>query len=65
MPSKQRGDKLRGIIKNIWDETFKYESKEQVLTNWVQYDQAHIHRSGKSTIMRLDAIVPHWPRKAG
>ena len=43
MPSKQRGDELRKIIKSIRDGTFKYESKEPVTTNWTQYDQAQIH----------------------
>ena len=43
MPSKQRGDELRKIIKSIRDGTFKYESKEPVTTNWTQYDHAQIH----------------------
>ena len=43
MPSKKQGEELRGIIKNIRDGTFEYESKGQVLTNWAQYDQAQIH----------------------
>ena len=43
MPSKQRGDELRKIIKSIRDGTFKYESKEPVTANWTQYDQAQIH----------------------
>ena len=43
MPSKQRGEELRKIIKSIRDGTFEYEGKEQVLTNWAQYDQAQIY----------------------
>jgi len=43
MSSKQRGDELRKIIKNIREGTFKYESKEPVTTNWTQYDKAQIH----------------------
>ncbi|NOQ32613.1 MAG: hypothetical protein GQ567_00220 [Methanosarcinales archaeon] len=43
MPSKQQGEELRELIKNIRDGTFEYEGKEQVLTNWAQYDQAQIH----------------------
>ena len=43
MPSKQRGEELRKIIKSIRDGTFKYESKEPVTTNWTQYDHAQIH----------------------
>nr|QNO47932.1 hypothetical protein DBNCDMDK_00020 [Methanosarcinales archaeon ANME-2c ERB4] len=43
IPSKQQGEELRGLIKKIRDGTFEYESKEQVLTNWAQYDQAQIH----------------------
>jgi hypothetical protein len=40
---KNRAKNQRGIIKNIRDGTFEYESKGQVLTNWAQYDQAQIH----------------------
>nr|QNO47901.1 hypothetical protein LLFONJKP_00022 [Methanosarcinales archaeon ANME-2c ERB4] len=40
---KNRARNQRGIIKNIRDGTFEYESKGQVLTNWAQYDQAQIH----------------------
>ncbi|MCK4459709.1 MAG: hypothetical protein KAU52_08310 [Methanosarcinales archaeon] len=43
MPSKKQGEELRGIIKNIRDGTFEYESKGPVKTNWAQYDQAQIH----------------------
>ena len=43
MPSKKQGEELRGIIKNIRDGTFEYESKVPVKTNWAQYDQAQIH----------------------
>ena len=43
MPSKQRGDELRKIIKSIRDGISKYESKEPVTTNWTQYDHAQIH----------------------
>ena len=43
MPSKQRVEELSKIIKSIRDGTFEYEGKEQVLTNWAQYDQAQIY----------------------
>jgi len=43
MPSKKQGEELRGIIKNIRDGTFEYESKVPVKTNWTQYDKAQIH----------------------
>ncbi|MEA1868614.1 MAG: hypothetical protein U9N09_00380 [Euryarchaeota archaeon] len=43
MPSKKQGEELRGIIMNIRDGTFEYESKVQVKTNWTQYDKAQIH----------------------
>ncbi len=44
---KNRARNQRGIIKNIRDGTFKYESKWPVKTNWTQYDQAQIHKMAK------------------
>ena len=43
MPPQQRGEELIKIIKSIRDGTFEYASKYPVITNWTQYDQAHIH----------------------
>ena len=43
MPSKQRGEELRKIIKSVRDGTFEYKSKEPATTDWVQYDQAQIY----------------------
>ncbi|PXF62011.1 MAG: hypothetical protein C4B59_01980 [Candidatus Methanogaster sp.] len=43
MPSKQRGEGLRKIIKSVRDGTFEYKGKESVTTNWAQYDQAQIY----------------------
>ena len=43
MPSKQRGEELRKIIKIVRDGTFEYKSKEPVKTDWAQYDQAQIY----------------------
>jgi len=37
------GAPLQKIIKSIRDGTFEYERKEQVLTNWAQYDHAQIY----------------------
>ena len=43
MPTKQRGEELKKIVKGARDGTFEYKGKEQVKTNWAQYDQAQIH----------------------
>ncbi len=43
MPPKQRGEELKKIVKGARDGTFEYKGKEQVKTNWAQYDQAQIH----------------------
>jgi transposase len=43
MPSKQRGEELRKIIKRIRDGEFKYEGREPAEINWTQYDQAQIY----------------------
>lgn len=43
MPSKQRGEELRKIIKKIRDGEFKYEGREPAEINWTQYDQAQIY----------------------
>ena len=42
-PPNSAARNQRGIIKNIRDGTFEYDSKERVLTNWTQYDPAQIY----------------------
>ncbi|MEA1895001.1 MAG: hypothetical protein U9N36_07355, partial [Euryarchaeota archaeon] len=52
MPSKQRGEELRKIIKSVRDGTFEYKSKEPATTDWAQYDQVQVY----DTVYYLDNI---------
>ena len=43
MNYKQRGEKLREIIKSIRDGTFNYKEREEKKINWTKYDYAQIN----------------------
>ena len=43
MNYKQRGEKLRKIIKSIRDGTFDYKEREEKKINWTKYDYAQIN----------------------
>jgi transposase len=65
MPSKQQGEELRGLIKKIRDGTFEYDSKEQVLTNWAQYDQAQIYEMANYLDNIRDLVAEAYKRIKG
>jgi hypothetical protein len=62
MPSKQRGEEPEINHQEYPGRTFEYESKEQVLTNWAQYNQAQIYEMANYLDNIRDLVAEAYKR---